>query len=209
MTGQSATKALRFKAFLSTTERVYGSIAEVDAPAERTMTKSAPWSWLLLCAAIAVSAGIWVQLGRDPASPSNSHDDAVDGRAPAQQDSRSTTAHEAASLALAWKVGETDTAAATRHAELAAMSETFREGVLLIAIREAGYRCYQLIGSSTSGGDEPIWTVTCDDSLGYVVGVDPTGAVAVEPMLIGDGVRDWQRPAQQLPVPNQPRLPIE
>jgi hypothetical protein len=97
-----------------------------------------------------------------------------------------------------------DPAAAARAAELMAMSESFRDGVLLSAIRDAGYLCYTLLSSRMSGDDHPIWAVRCDDVLAYLVGIDVSGKLVVEPLLLGDFGID-ARPVD----PNRRPLPLE
>jgi len=76
-----------------------------------------------------------------------------------------------------------DEPAAAKVRELEAMSETFRNSTLLIAIRDAGFVCNELLrvygGLDHSGN----WTATCSEMLAYTVSVASTGALRVEPML--------------------------
>ncbi|HSC15843.1 MAG TPA: hypothetical protein VLI71_12035 [Gammaproteobacteria bacterium] len=101
-----------------------------------------------------------------------------------------------------------DALAAAKVRELDAMSETYRNTTFVIAIRDAGYTCNQLLrvyGIDDSGK----WTVTCTELLGYTIGVNVNGALRVEPMMpYFDGVapriiqNDTTVPA---PPPPQPR----
>lgn len=67
--------------------------------------------------------------------------------------------------------------------ELRAMSETFRNTTLLIAIREAGYLCSEVVNVHGGIGDSTTWTVSCREVLAYAVGVNPAGSLLVEPTL--------------------------
>jgi hypothetical protein len=100
-------------------------------------------------------------------------------------------------------------AAAAKVRELEAMSETYRNTTFVIAIRDAGYTCNQLLrvyGIDDSGK----WTVTCTELLGYAIGVTTNGALRVEPMMpYFDGVSPAVTIQNDNVVPAQPppRLP--
>jgi hypothetical protein len=80
-------------------------------------------------------------------------------------------------------------AAAVKLRELQALSETFRNTTFLIAIRDAGYVCHELIGIYGGIDNSATWTATCRDMLAYTVRVADSGVLAVEPMLqYWDGV---------------------
>jgi len=80
-------------------------------------------------------------------------------------------------------------AAAVKLRELQALSETFRNTTFLIAIRDAGFVCRDLLGVYGGVGNSATWTATCRDLLSYTVRVADSGALAVEPMLqYWDGV---------------------
>lgn len=83
--------------------------------------------------------------------------------------------------------------------ELRAMSETFRNTTLLIAIREAGYLCSEVVSVYGGTGDSTTWTVSCREVLAYAVGVNHEGALRVEPTLqYLDGLLDGaSQPAPQ------------
>jgi hypothetical protein len=87
--------------------------------------------------------------------------------------------------------------------ELEAMSETFRNSTFLIAIRDAGYVCNELLRVYGGFDESGKWTATCSAMLAYTVGVAGNGALRVEPMNVyWDGVT---RPVnQQSTEPLQP-----
>ena len=99
--------------------------------------------------------------------------------------------------------------AAAKVRELEAMSETYRNTTFVIAIRDAGHTCNQLLrvyGIDDSGK----WTVTCTELLGYTVGVTADGALRVEPMMpYFDGLTPRITIQNDNVVPAQPppRLP--
>jgi hypothetical protein len=98
---------------------------------------------------------------------------------------------------------------AARVRELEAMSETYRNTTFVIAIRDAGHTCNQLLrvyGIDDSGK----WTVTCTELLGYTIGVTGNGALRVEPMMpYFDGLSPGVTIQNDNIVPAQPppRLP--
>src|SRR5262245_31981203 len=113
-----------------------------------------------------------------------------------------------------------DAPAAVKIRELEAMSETFRNTTFVIAIRDAGYVCNELLRVYGGIDDSGKWTATCSEMLSYTVGVMSDGALHVEPMLQyfdgtgpavlpqepGSGLQPQQRrPPQQLLPPPQPR----
>jgi hypothetical protein len=67
--------------------------------------------------------------------------------------------------------------------ELRAMSETFRNTTFLIAIRDAGYLCSEVVSVYGGIGDSTTWTVACREMLSYAVRVSHAGALLVEPTL--------------------------
>jgi hypothetical protein len=104
--------------------------------------------------------------------------------------------------------------AAAKVRELEAMSETYRNTTFVIAIRDAGYTCNQLLrvyGIDDSGK----WTATCSELLGYAIGVAGNGELRVEPMMpyvdgLSPGVtiqNDNIGPAQPPPRLPPQRLP--
>ena len=105
-----------------------------------------------------------------------------------------------------------DAPAAVKIRELEAMSETFRNTTFVIAIRDAGYVCNELLRVYGGIDDSGKWTATCSEMLAYTVAVMGNGALHVEPMLQyfdGNGPAVPQEPGpgsqpQRLPPP-QPR----
>jgi len=94
--------------------------------------------------------------------------------------------------------------------ELEAMSETFRNTTFVIAIRDAGYVCNELLRVYGGIDDSGKWTATCSEMLSYTVAVASNGALHVDPMLqYFDGLTPWVTIDKQNIVPAQPppRLP--
>ena len=103
-----------------------------------------------------------------------------------------------------------DAPAAVKIRELEAMSETFRNTTFVIAIRDAGYVCNELLRVYGGIDDSGKWTATCSEMLSYTVGVTANGALHVEPMLqYFDGTVPSQEPGpgrepqQLLPPPRE------
>ncbi|HSG64754.1 MAG TPA: hypothetical protein VLD39_07130 [Gammaproteobacteria bacterium] len=75
-----------------------------------------------------------------------------------------------------------------RLSELGRMAESYRNESFLVAIRDAGFVCYQFISAQPSDlSDTGIWLITCNDAQSYLVGVDAAGMLAVEPAPTMDG----------------------
>ena len=92
---------------------------------------------------------------------------------------------------------------AAKIRELEAMSETFRNTSFLIAIRDSGYTCNELLRVYGGFEESGKWTATCSEMLSYTVGVAGNGALRVDPMNVyWDGIA---RPViQQSNEPVQP-----
>lgn len=101
--------------------------------------------------------------------------------------------------------------------ELRAMSETYRNTTFVIAIRDAGYVCHELLGAHGGVDDAMAWTAACSDMLAYSVRIATSGALAVEPLAtyfdgLGPRIDPQQtlEPGQQLrplPLPLPPPNP--
>jgi len=76
-----------------------------------------------------------------------------------------------------------DAPAAVKVRELEAMSETYRNTTFVIAIRDAGYVCNELLRVYGGIDDSGKWTATCSEMLAYTVGVMANGDLHVEPMM--------------------------
>src|SRR5262245_48379995 len=103
-----------------------------------------------------------------------------------------------------------DAPAAGKIRELEAMSETFRNTSFLIAIRDSGYVCNELLRVYGGVDDSGKWTATCSEMLAYTVGVTSNGALRVEPMMqYFDGLTPAVELDKRNIVPAQPlpRLP--
>ena len=73
--------------------------------------------------------------------------------------------------------------AAVKIRELEAMSETYRNTTFVIAIRDAGYTCNELLRVYGGIDDSGKWTATCSEMLAYTLGVTAAGALHVDPLL--------------------------
>jgi hypothetical protein len=63
------------------------------------------------------------------------------------------------------------------------MSETFRNTTFLIAIRDAGFVCNELLGVYGGVNDSATWTASCSEMLAYTVRVASHGGLGIEPVL--------------------------
>ena len=105
-------------------------------------------------------------------------------------------------------VAAAETPAAVKIRELEAMSETFRNTTFLIAIRDAGFVCNDLLRVHGGFDDSAKWLVTCSEMLAYPVGVAGDGTVHAEPFqqyFDGVGPRVIE---QQFDTPPQPAQPL-
>jgi hypothetical protein len=93
----------------------------------------------------------------------------------------------------------TATPASRKLAELRAMSPTFLGSTLLIAIRNAGFVCDEVVGVDQSEPDSPVWRARCRDLQAYLVRVVSSGALAVEPT-----VAIWDGNFPPRPLPERP-----
>ncbi len=106
-----------------------------------------------------------------------------------------------------------DELAAAKVRELEAMSETFRNTTFLIAIRDSGFICNELLRVYGGIDASAKWMATCSEMHAYTVGVASTGQLRVEPTLqYFDG--QWPQVIQTfedptLVLPPQPRLPAQ
>jgi hypothetical protein len=104
-----------------------------------------------------------------------------------------------------------DELAAAKVRELEMMSETFRNTTFLIAIRDAGFICNELLRVYGGLDTSAKWMATCSEMHAYTVGVASTGTLHVAPALqYFDGqwpqvIRDFDDPT--LVLPPRPRLP--
>jgi hypothetical protein len=101
-----------------------------------------------------------------------------------------------------------DTPAAARARELEAMSETFRNTTLLIAIRDAGFVCNELMRVYGGVDDSAKWMATCSEMHAYTVSVASDGTLHAEPFqqyFDGVGPRVIE---QRFDAPPQPAQPL-
>jgi hypothetical protein len=155
----------------------------------------------LAASAVIVAAGL-VLLQRSPGDDAR-RDVAESTSPPSQAAAPAPTAADEPSA----PPGETP--AAVKIRELEAMSETFRNTTFLIAIRDAGFVCNELLRVYGGMDESAKWMATCSEMLAYTLGVADTGTLRVEPFLqYQDGVPRGPRLEQGdgvTPVP-QPRL---
>lgn len=103
-----------------------------------------------------------------------------------------------------------ETVAEAKVRELQTMSETFRNTTFLIAIRDTGFVCNELLRVYGGVDGSAKWMATCSEMLAYTIGVASDGALHVEPFnQYFDGLtpriesRDFDAP----PQPAQPIRP--
>jgi hypothetical protein len=60
------------------------------------------------------------------------------------------------------------------------MSQTFRHGTFLIAIRAAGFYCDDVVAAHES--DDGVWAASCKDLQGYKISVEALDRLGVEPI---------------------------
>jgi hypothetical protein len=66
-------------------------------------------------------------------------------------------------------------------------SETFRNTTLLIAIRDAGYWCDDVVDATQGADDMPAWRVSCAEARAYIVSLGPSGKLRVDPTPYAEG----------------------
>jgi hypothetical protein len=146
-----------------------------------------PWRWLGIAAVVAIGAvvtSVWLHfpdLAR-PETPQDATEPAVGETVAIRPAPEPVTSAERAKLE-----------------ELRAMSETFRNTTFLIAIRDSGYLCSDLVSVYGGVGDSTTWTAACRELLAYTVRVSQTGTLLVEPTLqyhdpIGPSVQPAPQP---------------
>jgi hypothetical protein len=91
-------------------------------------------------------------------------------------------------------------AAAAKLGALLAMPESYRNTTFLIAIRDAGFTCTNVIGVARGGGEVGAWRVGCDGAMAYWLGVDEAGRLVINPVAYGDSIGP-QLPLEPAPVP--------
>jgi hypothetical protein len=73
--------------------------------------------------------------------------------------------------------------AAAKIRELEAMSETFRNTTFLIAIRDSGFVCNELLRVYGGLDASAKWMATCSEMHAYTLSVASTGTLRVAPLL--------------------------
>jgi hypothetical protein len=88
--------------------------------------------------------------------------------------------------------------------------ETYRNTSILMAIRNAGFVCIDIIAADAGSDQVSAWRVVCDGALVYLVGADDAGGFAVEPVYYGDALSPFDPrsgPSDQSPL-NRPRMEL-
>jgi len=129
-----------------------------------------------LAAATAVVAAVLVLLARGPS------DDPLPMEFPAAT-APAPTEESVVIAAADPPAPSNDALIAAKVRELEQMSETFRNSTFLIAIRDAGFVCNDLLRVYGGLDDSGKWTATCSEMLAYTVSVAGRGTVHIEPML--------------------------
>jgi hypothetical protein len=131
---------------------------------------------VVAAAAVIGGAGLVLLLSR---APTDEPSETLPRETSAPADSGATT--QVAAVEQATMPQEAPAAAKVR--ELEAMSENFRNTTFLIAIRDAGFVCSQLMRVYGGIDTSAKWVVTCSEMHAYTVGVASTGRLHVEPTL--------------------------
>jgi hypothetical protein len=152
----------------------------------------------IAAAGAVIAAILLVQLTRAPTNESSSLPFEV-SPLPARE--------QPAALAVAPAAARSEPLAAAKQRELEAMSETFRNTTFLIAIRDSGFVCDQLLRVVGGLDDSPKWLASCSAMLAYTVGVASDGTLRVAPMLqYLDGIAPGAPPLErnnELVLPQQ------
>jgi len=148
-----------------------------------------PWRWLGIAAALvfgAIVTSVWFHwpAARSPQPLQDAAETTTDQAVESDSTPPALVAHNPERAKLD---------------ELRAMSETFRNTTFLIAIRDAGYLCRELVSVYGGIGDSTAWTAACRELLAYTVRVSQTGTLLVEPTLqyhdpIGPSVQPAPQP---------------
>jgi hypothetical protein len=95
-----------------------------------------------------------------------------------------------------------ETPVAAKVRELNAMSETYRNTTLLIAIRDSGFVCHELLRVYGALDDAPKWLASCSEMLSYTISVASNGTLRVEPMM-----QYFDGPVQSIQLNEDPARP--
>jgi hypothetical protein len=128
----------------------------------------------LAVAAVIAAAGLVLLLLRSPGD--DTRIDVAEPNVPPSQ-----AAAPAPAAADQPRAPPAEAPAAAKIRELEAMSETFRNTTFLIAIRDAGFVCNELLRVYGGVDDSAKWMATCSEMLAYTVGVASDGTLHAEP----------------------------
>jgi len=130
----------------------------------------------IAAAAAIVVAGLVLLLGRDPSDEPPLVILPTQSSPPAQSEAPIVRAAAEQTVPL-------DDERAAKVRELEAMSETFRNTTFLIAIRDSGFVCNELLRVYGGIDTSAKWIATCSEMHAYTVSVAGTGTLRVAPML--------------------------
>jgi hypothetical protein len=86
--------------------------------------------------------------------------------------------------------------------KLEAMSPTFRNSTLLIAIRKAGFVCDDVAAANRTG--PRVWVASCQDLNGYEISVDDDDSLVPRPIVhYFDGLTPSPFPPSDRPLPER------
>ena len=123
----------------------------------------------LLVIGVVMAAALWVSVYRgQPADRYPLGDDVAVQTASVDGEAHQPVARETPPDAVA-------------SGNLQALSETFRNTTFLVAIRDAGFLCEDVVASYYGGGN--VWTASCRDMRGYTIAVGEGAALIVEPVV--------------------------
>jgi hypothetical protein len=82
--------------------------------------------------------------------------------------------------------------------ELLNMSETPRNHIFWLTIRDAGFQCDEVESSQPLGADARAWRARCEGALVYWVNVDDLGAISADPAIYRDGIGPQAIPLERV-----------
>jgi len=75
------------------------------------------------------------------------------------------------------------------QAHLMSLAGPSRDSVLLAIVRDAGFTCGEILGSTALGDGLAAWRVSCPGAEAYVVSVDTLGEQRVDSLYLWEGIR--------------------
>ncbi len=72
------------------------------------------------------------------------------------------------------------------HQDLLAMPERYRNHILWMTLRDAGFKCDEVRSSQLLGAETGAWRAHCGGISTYSIVIDEFGSISVDPILYGD-----------------------